>query len=182
MSSDPISLCWQVLTQIRAYNNGVFLLAAFLSLSPCPSLLLSPTLEIQHLETTRMRSLPCKEWQENWLHCAGLHGAFSQGGDLMLFPYPHTHGDTSSREMVLASRSGRRADKAQRRGAIKTQTSSPDFAFLALLYLLTSVTRAYKMSLARHGVLTHFGDIYAGDTLWVHIVLHFRCECRCMNL
>lgn len=57
-------------------------------------------------------------------------------------------------EMVLASRSGRRADKAQRRGAIETQTSSPDFTFLALLYLLTSVTRAYKMSLARRGVLT----------------------------
>lgn len=182
MSSDPILLCWQVLTQIRAYNNGVFLLAAFLSLSPCPLLLLSPTLEIQHLETTKMRSLLCKEWQENWLHCAGLCGAFSQGGDLMLFPYPHMHGDISTQEMVLASRSGRRADKAQRRGAIETQTSSPDFTFLALLYLLTSVTRAYKMSLARHGVLARFGDVCAGDTLWVHIVLHFRREYRCMNL
>lgn len=145
MSSDPVLLSWQVLPQIRACNNGVFLLAAFLSLSPCPLLLPSPTLEIQNLETARMRSLLCKEWQENWPHSSGLCEAFSQGGDLMLFPHLQLHGDISTLETVLASRSGKSADKAWRRGAIKTRMSSTDFAFLALLYLLTSITCTYKV-------------------------------------
>lgn len=62
----------------KNFNNGIFLFLASLSLSSCPLLPHSPTLEIKNLETARMRSLLCKEGQENWLHDLGLCIPFSQ--------------------------------------------------------------------------------------------------------